>query len=310
MKKITLILGLLVSSFFAFSQSTPCPDIQSYGATTVSSNGTNCTFSFYVYATGDVQSPKGLSIAVYNGPVAPANLVSSNCFIVPKSSPSSLYTTSNFTVPCSAGLTFVITRYTASNGQCQGGTCGQTITIDGGPLPINMTNFFVKREKGNAAITWKTSFEQNAKEFVIQRKTGNDFETIATVPAANVANGYTYSYNDPNNVKGISQYRIKMVDADGAFKYTEIRSIKGTSTVSDFNIFPNPSTGSARVSVSDVTEDTDVQVVDNSGRILKTYQMGTGNTVDIANLQKGMYMIRVVTKSTGEAVTKKLTVIN
>jgi hypothetical protein len=310
MKKVTLILGLLLINLFAFAQDNPCPDIQSYGFTNIAVNGTNCTSKVYAYATGDIQSPKGLRIQVYLGTVAEANLLADVCHIVPKSSPSTYYESPEFTAPCTSSITYVLTRYTASNGVCQGGTCGTTITVDGGPLPIKLASFYAKRDKGTATISWRTELESNAKEFLIQRKAGNDFETVAVVPATNNATGSTYSYTDANNFKSISQYRLKLVDVDGQFKYSEIRSIKGTAASTDFSIYPNPSTGNAKITVTDVTESTDVQVVDNSGRIIKTVSMNNNNSIDLNNLQKGMYMIRIVDKTTGESLTKKLTVVN
>jgi hypothetical protein len=310
MKKFTLILGLLVLNFLAFSQENPCPDIQGYGLTTSVVNGTNCTSTVYAYATGDIQSPKGLRIQVYVGAISPANLVADVCHVVPKSSPSTYYESTQFTAPCTSNITFVLTRYTASNGLCQGGTCGTTITVDGGPLPIKLANFYTKRNNNSVVLNWKTEAESNAKEFIIQRKAGNEWINVATVAASNSLTGATYSYTDANNSKTTSQYRLKMVDLDGKFGNSDIRAVKGTATVSDFSVFPNPSTGNAKVTVSDVSESTDVQVIDNAGRIIKTLPMNKNNTVEVNNLQKGMYMIRIINKETGESLTKKLTVIN
>jgi len=310
MKKFTLILGLLVTNLLAFAQETPCPDIQSYGLVTSTVDGPNCTSKVYAYATGDIQSPKGLRIQVYVGAVVPANLVADVCHIVPKSSPSTYYESTSFTAPCTSNITFVLTRYTASNGNCQGGTCGTTITVDGGPLPIKLSNFYTKRNNNSVVLSWKTEAESNAKEFIIQRKLGNEWINVATVAASNLANGSTYTYTDANNSKTTSQYRLKMVDVDGKFGNSDIRAVKGTAAVSDFTVFPNPSTGNAKVTIADVSETTDVQVVDNAGRIIKTLAANKNNTVEVNNLQKGMYMIRVINKETGESLTKKLTVIN
>ncbi|MEO6404275.1 MAG: T9SS type A sorting domain-containing protein [Ferruginibacter sp.] len=181
----------------------------------------------------------------------------------------------------------------------------------GGPAPVTLSSFYANRKNTSVAITWKSENETNSKEYIIQRSSnGSDWVDIATIPSKNSANGSSYSYVDNNTTKAISQYRLKMVDFDAAFANSDIRTVKGSGTVSDFTVFPNPSTGNAKVTVADISEPTDVQLVDNSGRILKNVSMNNANTVELPNLQKGMYMIRIVNKSTGETLTKKLTVIN
>jgi hypothetical protein len=113
-----------------------------------------------------------------------------------------------------------------------------------------------------------------------------------------------------NSSKGITQYRLKIVDKDASFSNSDVRTVKGTSAVSDFTVYPNPSNGNTRVTVADISEPTDIQLIDNSGRILKNIPMNNSNSVNINDLQKGIYMIRITNKTSGETLTKKITVIN
>ena len=313
MKKITLFLGLFICTTLAFSQTIPCITIEGHGFLTISNDGNNnCTSKVFVRGIGDFSAPKGLRIQVYIGSVA-GTPIADNCFIVPKNSTSSIYESSAFTVPCNAAIIYVISRTTASSGDCTGGECGPTVTVEGSPvvlLPIKMNGFYAKRKNASVGLTWQTEAETNAKEFVIQRKVGNDFIDVATITASNASTGGSYVYNDINSFKGISQYRLKLVDQDGAFKYSEIRTVKGTSAANDFTVFPNPSAGNAKVTIADISEPTDVQLIDNSGRILKVVSMNNSNTADFNNLQKGMYMIRIINKNSGETLTKKLNVVN
>ncbi|MEO6404276.1 MAG: T9SS type A sorting domain-containing protein [Ferruginibacter sp.] len=309
MKKIILFLGVQVVFLLAMAQNNPCPNILSHGFTTVTQVGTSCTTKVYVNASNDLGSQKGLRIQVYLGTVTGTLLVD-ECYIVPKRSTSSYYESPSFTVPCSATITYVITRYTASNGSCQGGSCGTTITIEGGPLPIKLSAFNVKRSNTNVMLSWKTESEQNAKEFVIQKRQGNDFVDVGVVAATNNSNGSTYTFTDINNSKSVSEYRIKFVDFDGKYTNSETRAIKGTSADSEFTIFPNPTSGSAKITITDATENNDIQVLDNAGRVIKTITLVNTNSTEINNLQKGVYLIRIVNKASGDVVVKKLTVVN
>ncbi len=309
MKKITLFFCSLAISMLAISQQQPCPDIQSNGFTPISSVGNTCTSKVFVFATGDVAANKSLRITVYVGNVATGTIVADSCFLVPGGSSSTQYVSPTFSAPCDATITYVISRSTNSN--CGGQVCGTTVTVDAGPLPIALTNFFASRSNANVTLTWKTASEINAQEFVVQRSTGGAFVDIATVAAKNIANGSSYTFTDKSNTaKSVSQYRLKMVDIDGVFKNSDIKVVKGSGVAADFSIYPNPSNGNAKVNISDISGPTEVQLIDNTGRILKTVLLTNTNTVDYNSLQKGMYMIRITDKTNGETLTKKLSVVN
>lgn len=201
-----------------------------------------------------------------------------------------------------------LTIYFHSAGAFDGNTC--TVPTTGGPLPVRMTDFYAKRNASVVALSWTTAMEVNAASFILQKKTGTDFVDVATIKATNNASGSQYSYTDLNSSKGVSQYRLKLIDKDGSFSLSEIRTVKGTLSVSDFTVYPNPSTGNTKVTVADISEPTDIQLMDNSGRILKNFPMNNSNTVNIDNLKNGIYLIRVTNKISGENLTKKITVVN
>jgi hypothetical protein len=181
---------------------------------------------------------------------------------------------------------------------------------ESGPLPVKISSMSAKRSGSSVLITWKTEVEINAKEYIIQRKTNKDFIDIGIVPASNRTEGNSYSFTDMNTEKGISEYRLKMVDLDGSFKNSDIKIVKGTTTLTDFIVYPNPSTGNAKIVLTDVSEVFDVQVITPFGQVIKTQNMEKQNTIELNNLKSGMYMIRIVNNKTGETTSKKLSVVN
>lgn len=296
MKKFTLGLLLSFITVLGYSQ---CAEITS---TSVNSNG-----------------PGQYAITInYTGTPGTSHI---NAVIFCASDLTGLF--QNVCIPLNASGTSVINVncYAAplvilvpSSGLCDSGfPCGAPTFVFGpvgGPLPIKMTNFYASRNSSSVLMSWETQTEINSKEFTIERKTTGDFETVAVVPATNITTGSKYSFTDINNEKGTSQYRLKMFDFDGSFRYSEIRAVKGLGNSTDFNVFPNPSRGTSRVSITDVTPNTEVQVIDNAGRIVRTVSMKNQSSFDLNNLQNGLYMIRVINKETGEVTTKKLSVIN
>lgn len=181
---------------------------------------------------------------------------------------------------------------------------------DGGTLPVQISSFFAKRNGTGVTLNWASSTEINAKEFIVERNTGNGFVAVGTVAAKNSGSGSSYSFVDNNNSKSVTQYRLKMVDMDASFKLSEIKPVKGTSAVSDFSVFPNPSVGFAKVSIADLSEATNVEVIDNAGRVVRSIELKNTSSVEINNLQSGIYLVRITNKVTGDAITKKLTVSN
>jgi hypothetical protein len=176
----------------------------------------------------------------------------------------------------------------------------------GGPLPVSLASFNARRIKNNVEVTWSADLEENLNYYEIQSAVvGQEFSTVGTV---NAGGTYTFIHTTPR--KGTLQYRLKMVDLDGSFAYSEVRTLRGQGSITDFKVFPNPSNGEAKVAITDISENMDVQVLDNAGRVIKSLSMKNTSQVNINGLQKGMYMVRIVNKATGEVSTQKLTVVN
>ena len=174
------------------------------------------------------------------------------------------------------------------------------------PLPINIKTFTAIRQKSTVQLSWETSLETNGQGFIIERKTGNDFVTVETIAAKNIESGSAYSFTDINANKGVSEYRLKVVCKDVSAKYSETKSVKGTGNI-DFTIFPNPASGNTKISISDVNKSSNIQVIDNSGRIVKKLSFKTSNTIEINDLQRGIYRVQLMDNNSGETITKTLT---
>ena len=182
---------------------------------------------------------------------------------------------------------------------------------EGGPLPVNVSSFLVGRTGTNVALNWKTEIEMNALTFEVQRSYDNaNFKTIATV--AGIVNGSStksYSYIDNSNTSNaVSFYRLKIVK-QSEVNYSDIRTVKGISAKAGF-IFPNPAVSNSKITISDISEASRVQVLDNSGRLIKTIMLNNTNTIELTGMQKGTYLVRITGTVSGHTEIRKLTVIN
>jgi hypothetical protein len=181
-------------------------------------------------------------------------------------------------------------------------------------LPVHFAAFTATRNKANVSISWSTATEQNNSGFAVERNVNGSWEQIAFV-ASQAFNGnssslLSYSYTDFNNVKGVSQYRIKQIDMDATGKYSDIKAVVGESMGGKTVVYPNPSdNGKVNVVFENASATSrDVTVSDMSGRIVKQLRGVTNNNVTIENLNPGMYSLRVVVPATGEQSVEKIVV--
>ncbi len=179
---------------------------------------------------------------------------------------------------------------------------------EGAVLPIGLKSFGATRSGTTVSLTWQTAYESNAQAIEIQKRSGNGFITVGIVPATNNLNGHAYSFMDKNSSASVTEYRLRLLSKDADASFSEIRTVKGVGASLDFTVFPNPAVRNAKISITDINEPTELQVVDNVGRVVKAVTLTNSNTVDLNNLQVGIYRIRLTNKMSGQAVTKTLSV--
>ncbi len=181
------------------------------------------------------------------------------------------------------------------------------------PLPVDFQSFTATRSRSNVLLKWETMTESNNTGFAVERNTNGDWTQIVWVPTQ-AANGnsnslLTYTYNDLNTTKGISQYRIRQVDIDARSKYSAVRSVRGEGQLGTTIVYPNPSVdGKVNILFEDATVTRDISVADMSGRVVKQAKGITNNSITIENLQPGMYMVRIISVETGEQSVTKIVV--
>ncbi|MEP6615836.1 MAG: T9SS type A sorting domain-containing protein [Ginsengibacter sp.] len=293
MKKFTLFIGMLCISAVALPQACPIVVDASF---TASGAGSSLSVTY----TGN--GAKHIEYFIYCDGIEAAR----GCFDTKGDG-----TQVSPPVSCSGVLGWVLVPGT---GTCiNGTTCGDTVrSPEGGPLPVVLGNFLVQRKSSNVTLSWQTQQEINLKSFEIQRATGStSYVTVGKVAGhGTTSNLQNYTFTDnANTSKAVSFYRLKIVDIDGKVSYTSIKSVKGSGVLASFIVFPNPSFGHAKITITDLSEPTDVRVIDNAGRLIKSITLTNTNSVEISNLQQGGYIVQITGKNSGETVVRKLTVI-
>ncbi len=300
MKIFLLILPIVFLSCLSFAQN--CARVVS-GNTVANADGSYTTTVVY-----NSDGNKHVYVDFYcNGVLIPGK-----SFCEAFSCGANCTTTKSYTFTCSGTPLVKFTPYT---GNCGGGTqCGPVqigIPVPG-PLPVDLSSFLAGRMGSAVSLSWKTEIEMHAINFEVQRSYDNEsFKTIATVASAvNGTSTKSYSYVDNSNTSNsLSFYRLKIVK-QSEVSYSDIKTVKGLAGKADFVIFPNPSVGNARITISDLTEPARIQLLDNSGRLVKSIMLNNTNSFELTGLQKGSYMVRIIGSTSGNSEIRKLTVIN
>lgn len=95
-------------------------------------------------------------------------------------------------------------------------------------LPIELLYFNADKATCHQnMLTWSTATETNNDHFDIESSSdGMNFVKIKEIPGAiNSMNTMSYSYLDPSPSNSLNYYRLKQVDTDGLYKYSDIISV-------------------------------------------------------------------------------------
>lgn len=187
------------------------------------------------------------------------------------------------------------------------------------PLPVTLM-YLTATAQDDRYITleWATASEINNSGFQVERSTdGIAFEPITWVDGSGNSNSMIkYSTDDHQVATGIIYYyRLKQVDYDGKYEYSNIVSASLTGSnngITIHNIYPNPAAAQVTVDIVAATETpVAISFTDVLGRevLSAQWQLSAGyndRRFDIAALADGVYHVTV--KTGNSFFTKVLTI--
>lgn len=183
-----------------------------------------------------------------------------------------------------------------STDMCTSGTSARTYTI----LPISLEAFSGVRIGAANVLSWRSSLEQNASRYEVERSTdGITFSRIGSVQAT--GSGSNYRFADKDLLQPVYYYRLKLVDLDNRSKYSAVIMLRdnGGSVVME-SVRPNPFTDNLAVSlVVNEAQTIRISLVDITGRevVAKTINAIAGaQTLQLQGLQslgEGLYILQV-----------------
>ncbi len=191
---------------------------------------------------------------------------------------------------------------------------GTVVELNQGVVPVELSSFSANVNGTDIILTWSTATETNNNGFEVQKKSGKEFITIGFVRG----NGTTtevqnYSFTDSKLSAGSYSYRLKQVDFDGTFEYSNVINVDLTApTVFALEQnYPNPFNPSTIISYSiPQSSFVTLKVYDIIGNEVATLVNQTQSAgkydirFDASSLSNGVYLYSI--KTDNFTSTKKM----
>ncbi len=172
-------------------------------------------------------------------------------------------------------------------------------------LPIKLNNFSARLYETETLLNWQTAEEISTSHFEIERSVdGINFIKVGSVLAlGNSSSNKDYSHNDklPETVLSLSKiyYRLKSVDLDGRFTYSDIVTILLNRKMDQIIVFPNPAKDKLNIQATAMEAGNGmIQIIDVNGKIVfkKEIRLTKGSNAfnfDINLLNAGNYFLKM-----------------
>jgi hypothetical protein len=185
-------------------------------------------------------------------------------------------------------------------------------------VPVELLAFTASVKNSEIQLLWSTASELNNQGFEIERSINNAeyFVTVGFVDGkGNSTEINYYSYTDNPQLSGVNQiyYRLKQIDFDGTFSYSDVVNIT-YDVPAEFVLgqnYPNPFNPSTRISYFVPVESfISIKVYDFLGREIATLvneAKSTGSyeiVFDTADLPSGTYFYTLIADN--YSATKKM----
>ncbi|MFZ4622039.1 MAG: T9SS type A sorting domain-containing protein [Bacteroidota bacterium] len=124
---------------------------------------------------------------------------------------------------------------------------GSTVTVLGSlvtPLPVELTSFAASVKGSTVELRWSTATEVNNSGFDVEKNVNGAWKKLGFIEGAGTSNAvHQYSYSDKAVSGSTVAYRLKQIDRDGKFSYSNTIEAVTALSANDYVMsqnYPNP----------------------------------------------------------------------
>jgi hypothetical protein len=164
-------------------------------------------------------------------------------------------------------------------------------------LPVNLVSFSASTGKQSVLLNWQTANEINNNYFVVERATNirnMSWQELTQINSkGNAAQLQSYFYEDRFPLNGENLYRLKQVDKDGRFSYSQIVSAHVENGIT-ITVFPNPVKDILNIYGLNAGSNGHIFIIDKSGKIVAAADTKNASyTWQVQNLAAGLYYLKI-----------------
>jgi hypothetical protein len=172
-----------------------------------------------------------------------------------------------------------------------------------GSLPFSLSDFTAQLGNNkNVVLNWETTMEAGTSHFTVQRSSDGQYYDDAGIVFADGESKARkdYSFSDPieSSSRHIIYYRLKMVDLDSKYRYSEVVVVRiGETAEINVSVYPNPAISELRVTIPSDWQNKPISynIYNTNGVLIKqkiSSNAGQTETLHVADLPVGMYIVK------------------
>ena len=186
-----------------------------------------------------------------------------------------------------------------------------------GSLPVQLISFDAKLiDNKEVSCMWSTASEVNNDYFELERSmvnsqqsTVNGWEAIGKIKGNGTTNSvHNYQFTDHglstvNSEPSTIYYRLKQVDFDGTFTYSDVKVVTLDKEKNDWTVYPNPVANEITIHANNSQNSKEVliEIYDLKGSKLFSLIQPINETqqykIEVGTLDAGMYFLMINNKA-------------
>lgn len=192
-------------------------------------------------------------------------------------------------------------------------TTQSTLTLSVAPLGLSLLDFNGALSNKTVFLKWQTANEKNTSYFdVLRSEDGREWNTVGKVAAAGTKST-TSSYGLNDDVRAVNSssiyYRLRMVDIDGSYTYSNTLVFYPGKDNSDFvKVYPTAVSKGEDVTIafSDSYVAGQVAVFNSVGQLITKLNAENNSkiTIGTADLATGIYYVKLISQQSAADVAK------